>query len=186
MVGGPIQKHRIASAMFAEARGETRWRNERGRAGRRFMRRCNRWKRNSQSGIARRHFGSSAQSCGSNFRRPIRVQSAIAPPAIGTCTTARPMQRRSNTRQTGHCIAREIPDNVELPAVFVGMLKEPPARTPIQDEVARLVARERAINDSIKNADSDRACPACNYPAPRWRVTCRVCGFEMGRALKET
>ena len=66
--------------------------------------------------------------------------------------------------RAGNCIAREIPNDKDLPAVFVGMLKEPPARTPIQEEFARLAARERAINDSIKNADSDRACPACNYP----------------------
>lgn len=84
-----------------------------------------------------------------------------------------------------HCIARELPDEKQLPHVYVGKPKDVPIPTPEQQEAAKLFARERAIDDAIKNADSDRSCPNCNYPAPRWRLTCRVCGFEVGRQLSE-
>jgi hypothetical protein len=83
--------------------------------------------------------------------------------------------------KAGRCIAREIPDSTELPAVYVGMPENVPKRTPKQDQAAEWSGRERAIDDSIKNADSIRSCPQCNFPAPPWRVSCRVCGFEMGR-----
>ena len=85
--------------------------------------------------------------------------------------------------KAGHCIARELPDEQQLPRVYVGKPKNVPIPTREQVEAAKLFVRERAIYDSIKHADTDRSCPKCNYPAPRWRVTCRVCGFEMGRQL---
>lgn len=87
--------------------------------------------------------------------------------------------------RAGHCIAREIPDETELPAVVVGMPDDPPLFTARQREAARWSMREGGIDDSIKNVDSERACPQCKYPAPWWRATCRVCGFPMGRAMKE-
>ena len=83
--------------------------------------------------------------------------------------------------KAGHCIAREVPDEKELPSVIVGKPENPPVRTLRQEEAAQWFGRERAIDDSIRNADSDRSCPKCNYPAPAWRVTCRICGFKMGR-----
>jgi hypothetical protein len=87
--------------------------------------------------------------------------------------------------KAGHCIAREIPDENELPHVYVGRPKNPPVPTQEQKEAAEWFGRERGIDDSIKNADSDRSCPKCQYPAPCWRETCRVCGFKMGRVLSE-
>jgi hypothetical protein len=83
--------------------------------------------------------------------------------------------------KAGHCIAREVPYNSELPAVYVGMPKSVSERTPQQEQAAKWSMRERGIDDSIKNADSVRACPKCDFPAPPWRISCRVCGFEMGR-----
>ena len=83
--------------------------------------------------------------------------------------------------KAGHCIAREVPDSSELPAVYVGMPKNVPERTPEQERAGKWFARERAIDDSIKNSDSIRSCPNCNFPAPPWRVSCRVCRFEIGR-----
>jgi hypothetical protein len=87
--------------------------------------------------------------------------------------------------KAGHCIARELPDEKELPHVYVGQPKNVPVPTLEQEEAGKWFGRERAIDDSIKNADAERSCPECNYPAPRWRETCRVCGFKMGRALSE-
>jgi hypothetical protein len=85
--------------------------------------------------------------------------------------------------KAGHCIARELPDEDELPHVYLGEPKDVPLPTSEQKQAAIWFGRERAIDDSIKNADADRSCPACNYPAPNWRVKCRVCGFEMGRQI---
>ena len=82
--------------------------------------------------------------------------------------------------KAGDCIARELPDEKQLPKVYVGIARDEP-RTLQQNDAAKSFARERAIDDSIKNANADRSCPKCNYPAPGWRLTCRVCGFEMGR-----
>lgn len=87
--------------------------------------------------------------------------------------------------KVGHCIARELPDDEQLRRVYVGRPKDVPAPTLAQLEAEKVFARERGIDDSIRNADSDRSCPKCNYPAPRWRLTCRVCGFEMGRQLEK-
>jgi hypothetical protein len=88
--------------------------------------------------------------------------------------------------KAGHCIAaRELPDENELPHVYVGQPVNPPISTVQQEQAAKWFGRERAIDDSIKNADAGRSCPKCNYPAPRWRVTCRICGYEMGRQLGE-
>src|SRR5437868_7072389 len=84
--------------------------------------------------------------------------------------------------KAGRCIAREIPNENELPQVYVGQPKNPAVPTPEQEKAAEWFRRERGIDDSIKNAGADRSCPKCNYPAPRWRETCRVCGFKMGRA----
>jgi hypothetical protein len=83
--------------------------------------------------------------------------------------------------RAGHCIAREIPDEAELPRVYVGQPKNPPVPTPEQEKAWAWFAREGGIDDSIKNADADRSCPQCRFPAPRWRERCRVCGFEIGR-----
>jgi hypothetical protein len=83
--------------------------------------------------------------------------------------------------KAGHCIARELPNADELPAIYVGMPKELPVQTREQTAAAEWFSRERGIDDSIRNADSIRCCPECNFPAPPWRVSYRVCGFEMGR-----
>jgi hypothetical protein len=87
--------------------------------------------------------------------------------------------------KAGHCIARELPDEKELPLVYLGRPKNPQVPTPEQKRARDWSMRERGIDDSIQNADADRSCPKCNYPAPRWRETCRVRGFKMGRALSE-
>jgi hypothetical protein len=87
--------------------------------------------------------------------------------------------------KAGHCIAREIPVEWELGRIVLGRPNEPIVDNPQQTIAREWFLRERGIDDAIKNADSDRLCPQCNYPAPRWRATCRVCGFEMGRVLTE-
>ena len=84
----------------------------------------------------------------------------------------------------GHCIAREMPDASELPHVYVGQPVGQPQITPQQEEARRAMLRERGVDDAIKNAQrSSRCCPRCRFPAPDWRVACRVCGFEIGRAV---
>lgn len=89
--------------------------------------------------------------------------------------------------QAGHCIAREMPDSSEMRAVYVGQPVGLPPETPQQAEARRLMLRERGVDDAIKNArSSSRCCPQCQYPAPDWRVSCRVCGFEFGRVLADS
>ncbi len=84
--------------------------------------------------------------------------------------------------RAGHCIAREMPDASEMRAVYVGRPVGVPPETPPQAEARRRTLRERGVDDAIRNARiSSRSCPLCDYPAPDWRVSCRVCGFEFGR-----
>lgn len=84
--------------------------------------------------------------------------------------------------RAGHCIAREMPDSSEVRAVYLGLARELPPETPEQAEAGRRRHRERGIDDAIKNTGrSSRSCPGCHYPAPDWRVACRVCGYEFGR-----
>lgn len=86
--------------------------------------------------------------------------------------------------RAGHCIAREVPDNTELPHFVIGRPTELPKFTPAQEEAQRWNRRESGIDDAIRNAqDAPRTCPQCGYPAQAWRKTCRVCGYEMGRVI---
>jgi hypothetical protein len=88
--------------------------------------------------------------------------------------------------RAGHCIAREAPDDSELPKIYIGQPAQVIEPSPSQEEAGRWKRRESAIDDSLRNAaSSTRSCPRCSYPAPNWRKTCRVCGFEMGRATGE-
>jgi hypothetical protein len=84
--------------------------------------------------------------------------------------------------RAGHCIARELPDERELPHVYIGQPQGVPLPLPEHEVAQTWFDRERAIDDSVKNADAERSCPKCNYPAPPWRETCRVCGYQMGRS----
>lgn len=85
--------------------------------------------------------------------------------------------------RAGHCIARELPDESELPVMFLGQpAAEEMESTLAQEGAWGWSARESAIDDSIRNAPAAaRARPRCSYPAPAWRAICQVCGFEMGR-----
>lgn len=91
--------------------------------------------------------------------------------------------------QAGDCIARAMPIDTGPRRVVIGRpsgLPPTPPVTPQQAELGRLMSRERGIDDAIKNAGiSSRICPQCGYPAPGWRITCRVCGFEMDRATDQ-
>jgi hypothetical protein len=87
--------------------------------------------------------------------------------------------------RSGHCIAREVPDESELPTMYLGRPKKLPPITKSQKQALAWTSRERGIDDSLKNMDAQRQCPECNYPAPDWRKTCRVCGFEMGRVFRD-
>lgn len=83
--------------------------------------------------------------------------------------------------RAGHCIARAIPDESELPDIYLGQPKHVPPPTPEQEEAEHLTHRERGIDDALKNLTTRRSCPRCRYPVPGWRTTCRVCGLELGR-----
>ena len=93
------------------------------------------------------------------------------------CTTDEETIARA---KAGDCIARAIPDRSELPEMVLGRAL-PVEPTEDQRVASQLARREHGIDDSIKNADAERSCPQCGYPAPPWRVDCRVCGFVMGR-----
>lgn len=87
--------------------------------------------------------------------------------------------------KAGHCIARELPDEKELPKIVLGKPKIPITNSPDQEKAREWNSREKGVDDSLENInDSSRSCPECGYPAPGWRKTCRVCGFEMGRDIE--
>ena len=86
--------------------------------------------------------------------------------------------------RAGHCIARVIPDESELPVMYLGRPKHVPPTTPEQEEALRQTQRERGIDDALKNLNAPRACPRCHYPLQSWRTSCRVCGLEVGRLRK--
>ena len=82
--------------------------------------------------------------------------------------------------RAGDCIAREMP--VDVGRVVIGRPAEVQPPTPEQLEARRVKIRERGVDDAIHNAaTATRSCPRCQYPAPDWRLSCRVCGFEFGR-----
>jgi hypothetical protein len=85
--------------------------------------------------------------------------------------------------RAGHCIAREEPLSEELPHLVLGRPESPPVVTPEQQQASALRARERGITDALDNAryEGARDCPECGYPVPRFRKTCYVCAFELGR-----
>lgn len=86
--------------------------------------------------------------------------------------------------KAGHCIAREVPDTVELGLVLVGIPISPLVVTPDEQKAQAWFSRENGIDDSIKNLDvSSRCCPSCGFPAPNWQIKCRICGNEFGRAF---
>jgi hypothetical protein len=82
--------------------------------------------------------------------------------------------------KAGHCIAREeLVDSG--PRLRLGKIT-PPKITELT-EAQRRTLREFGINEAIRAAQSaSRSCPECGYPVTDWRVTCRVCGFKLGRA----
>lgn len=84
--------------------------------------------------------------------------------------------------KVGNCIAREIPDDSELPVIKMGKPRSPmPQLTESQERALKWRHQEDGIDDSIKNIDAERVCSECGFPAPNWRVKCRVCGYEFGR-----
>src|SRR6187551_755159 len=58
-----------------------------------------------------------------------------------------------NHARAGLCIARVIPDESELPVMYLGQPKD-----------------ERGIDDALEKLPAPRACPRCHYPAPSWRT----------------
>ena len=89
--------------------------------------------------------------------------------------------------RAGNCIAREMPDVSGMRYVTIGTPSRPPPPPPTPEVIAERswLRRERGIDDAIENAQrATRACPECAYPAPDWRVACRVCGFAFGRVSR--
>ncbi len=83
--------------------------------------------------------------------------------------------------RAGDCIARELPDESELPLMMLGMPEVEPEETASQRNALRWTGREAGIDDALANIQATRCCPQCDYPAPDWRKSCRVCGYEFGR-----
>lgn len=89
--------------------------------------------------------------------------------------------------QAGHCIARELPDESELPRMLLGFIGDPeeiPEEPESVVEARRWRSREAGIDDSLANIEAERQCPKCHFPAPDWRETCRVCGYEFGHVRR--
>jgi hypothetical protein len=94
--------------------------------------------------------------------------------------------------RAGNAIARETPTCAELGTEYAEIalgltLPEAwPPGTPEQEMARRRRARERAIDDAIRLVRyASRNCPGCHYPVPNYRVTCRICGFAVGRVYDE-
>lgn len=83
-----------------------------------------------------------------------------------------------------HCIAREEPDDSEMPAMIIGRPARPPELSLRQADALRWRRREHGIAQAIASipAMTARRCPDCSYPVPDWRVSCYVCDRELGRA----
>ena len=86
--------------------------------------------------------------------------------------------------RAGHCIAREIPDESEMPEMYLGEPVDPSPTTESQEKAFGWAMRERGIDDALKNMGAPRACPECSYPVQTWRSECRVCGYEIGRVRR--
>jgi hypothetical protein len=86
-----------------------------------------------------------------------------------------------------YCVARERPDSHELPAMYIGesnlaKIQESHLKT----EALAWSKRENEIDETLKNiAFSTRKCNQCNYPAPNWRMSCKVCGNHIGKVNSE-
>ena len=94
--------------------------------------------------------------------------------------------------RAGHVIARETPTDAELGTVFNEIapgLALPEAwgpGTPEQEQARRRRTRELTIDDAIRAVRySSRDCPGCHYPVPNYRLTCYVCGLQVGRVEAE-
>jgi hypothetical protein len=85
--------------------------------------------------------------------------------------------------RAGHCVAREVPDESELPAIVLGRPSIPIEPSPEQRAALKQMARERAIDDILawNLSDYSRCSPTCNFPVPDFRSTCRVCNTHLGR-----
>jgi hypothetical protein len=84
--------------------------------------------------------------------------------------------------RAGHCVAREEPDEDELPRVVVGRPAQPIVYTEQEQEAGRLARREHGINAVLNGRlEASRVCPECGYPVLDFVKTCFVCSFEVGR-----
>jgi hypothetical protein len=84
----------------------------------------------------------------------------------------------------GACIAKPMPESPRSDGVMLGR-PEPPEPPLDPEGLARLAEydREREKTRALRNLKySSRNCPECGYPCPDWARTCRVCGFQIGRA----
>lgn len=86
--------------------------------------------------------------------------------------------------RAGHCVAREEPSASELPNLVLGRPAVAVDVTEQQLLAQRLRARESGITKLLNGRleGTSRECPACAWPVPDFRVTCYVCGAELGRA----
>jgi hypothetical protein len=89
--------------------------------------------------------------------------------------------------RAGDCVAREVPDRGNLGPIVVGRPRMPIVATPDQLANRARVQRERGIDDILAwdLAAYARDCPACDWPVPSFRVTCKVCGAAVGRLQAE-
>jgi len=82
--------------------------------------------------------------------------------------------------RAGHCVARELPDESELPVTYLGEPTNVPQETPQQEEAWRTSRRELEIDKALKNLSAPRCCPKCDYPVPSWRTTAGFVGLRLG------
>jgi hypothetical protein len=129
--------------------------------------------------------------CGVKFKRPCSVNWDLLEPTaddkarhcrtcdqdVHLCVSDEETMQHA---EQGHCIARPIPSDSELPRMVLGRV-DAVVRLPTaaQEAALRVVGRERDIARSLDDwRFSKRRCTACGYPVADWLVSCNVCGSK--------
>ena len=108
----------------------------------------------------------------------VRRCRVCAEPVYFCATTAETLERAA----AGACIAREEPSPQDLPQQrFAEAWSKPSILRARHAEARRSKQKEAGIREAIASGVDERRCPDCDWPVPRFRVSCYVCGHELGR-----
>ena len=107
----------------------------------------------------------------------VRRCGVCAKPVYFCATDAETLERAA----AGACIAREEPAAEELPQPRLMGRQRPGLLSERHAEATQRARAEEGIREVIASGIDERRCPDCGWPVPRFRVSCYVCGLEVGR-----